>query len=96
MYRTGIDVFHCWTGSDQYLAAFKVARPIQNLADVLDDLFNRSQTAGTVCAAGHLTDLRLNHVDAATHQRVQIGLHRRMLPHPRIHRRRDNNWRLDR
>ena len=66
-------------------------RPLQDRHHEFDDLLNRRQPSWTVGPARHLADFRMDHVNAAIRQGLEIRLNRRVVPHSSVHRRRDDD-----
>ena len=63
----------------------------QNKANRREDMFRLGHAAGAEFAAGHVTLLRADPLDAVAAQERKVALRRRVVPHPHIHRRRDQH-----
>ena len=59
----------------------------------IHDLLDGRQTTGPISLARHFTDFRIDDLNAAIPQCPKIGLDGRVLPHARVHGRRNHNRR---
>jgi hypothetical protein len=66
--------------------------PAKQRADLVEDVVDRRHSPGAVAAGRETADGGTCERDAASAQRLDVGLRRRVLPHRGVHGRRDEKW----